>query len=107
MRSSWPADRIVGWILPILAILAEGAWLAVVYVAVETTIDGREPLLGTFELAAAAGLAAIAVRRGLLRPDDNPLTFFVALVAFGAVGWLWDDRVRSLVVAGDLAGAIG
>ncbi len=107
MRSSWPADRIVGWILPILAILAEGAWLAVVYVAVETTIDGRAPLLGTFELAAAAGLAAIAVRRGLLRPDDNPLTFFVALVAFGAVGWLWDDRVRSLVFAGDLAGAIG
>jgi hypothetical protein len=107
MRSSWPADRIVGWILPILAILAEGAWLAVVYVAVETTVDGRQPLLGTFELAAAAGLAAIAVRRGLLRPDDNPLTFFVALVAFGAVGWLWDDRVRSLVFAGDLAGAVG
>ena len=107
MRSSWPADRLIGWILPILAILAEGAWLAVVYVAVETTIDGMPPLLGTFELAAAAGLAAIAVRRGLLRPDDSPLTFFVALVAFGAVGWLWDDRVRSLVVAGDLVTAIG
>lgn len=107
MRSSWPADRVVGWLLPILAILAEGAWLAVVYVSVETTIDGRPPLLGTFELAAAAGLAAIAVRRGLLRPDDNPLTFFVALVGFGAVGWVWDDRVRSLVMAGDLSTAIG
>ena len=66
MRSSWPADRLVGWILPILAILAEGAWLTVVYVAVETTIDGRPPILGTFELAAVAGLAALAVRRGLL-----------------------------------------
>jgi hypothetical protein len=107
MRSSWQADRLVGWLLPILAILAEGAWLTVVYVAIETTIDGRPPILGTFELAAAAGLAAIAVRGGLLRPDDNPLTFFVALVGFGAVGWLWDDRVRSLVVAGDVASAIG
>ena len=86
MRSSWPADRLVGWLLPILAILAEGAWLTVVYVAVETTIDGRVPILGTFELAAAAGLAALAVRRGLLHPDDNPLTFFAALIGFGAVG---------------------
>lgn len=107
MRSSWPADRLVGWLLPILAIVAEGAWLTVAYVAVETTIDGRPPILGTFELAAAAGLAAIAVRRGLLRPDDNPLSFFAVVVAFGAVGWLWDDRVRSLVGAGDVAGAIG
>ncbi|MEA2652342.1 MAG: hypothetical protein QOI85_2063 [Chloroflexota bacterium] len=107
MRSSWPADRLVGWILPILAILAEGAWLTVVYVAVETTIDGRPPILGTLELAAAAGLAAVAVRRGWLRPDDHPLTFFAAVVAFGAAGWLWDDRVRSLVAAGDVAGAIG
>ena len=107
MRSSWRADRIIGWLLPILAILAEGAWLTVVYVAVETTIDGRTPLLGTLEMAAAAGLAAVAVRRGLLRPDDNPLTFFGLLVAIGAVGWLWDDRVRGLVTAGDLAGAIG
>ena len=107
MRSSLPADRLVGWLLPILAIAAEGAWLTVVYVAVETTIDGRVPLLGTFELAAAAGLAALAVRRGLLHPDDNPLTFFGALIGFGAAGWLWDDRVRSLIFAGDLAGAIG
>jgi hypothetical protein len=107
MRSSWCADRAIGWILPVLAILAEGAWLAVVYVAVETTIDGRAPLLGTLEMAAAAGLAAIAVRRGWLRPDDNPLTFFSLLVGLGAVGWLWDYRVRELVAAGDLAGAIG
>jgi len=107
MRSSWPADRLIGWLLPVLAILAEGAWLTVVYVAVETTIDGRPPILGTFELAAAAGLAAIAVRRRLLRPDDNPLTFFGALLGLGALGWLWDERVRSLVLVGDVAGAIG
>jgi len=107
MRSSWRADRIVGWLLPLLAILAEGAWLTVVYVAVETAIDGRTPLLGTLELAAAAGLAALAIRRGLLKPDDNPLTFFAILVSVGAVGWLWDERVRTLVLAGDLPDAIG
>jgi len=107
MRSSWRADRIIGWLLPVLAILAEGAWLTVVYVAVETAIDGRVPILGTFELAAVAGLAAVAVRRGLLRPDDNPVTFFGVLIGIGAVGWLWDDGARSLVLAGDLSSAIG
>ncbi|MGI8999053.1 MAG: hypothetical protein ACR2GO_05035 [Candidatus Limnocylindria bacterium] len=107
MRSRWLAERLIGWLLPVLAIVAEGAWLSVVYVAVETAIDGRVPLLGTLELAAAAGLAALVVRRGLLKPDDNPLTFFGALVAVGAVGWLWDDRVRTLVLAADLPAAIG
>jgi len=107
MRSSWPAERIVGWLLPVLAILAEGAWLTVVYVAVETAIDGQAPILGTFELAAVAGLAALAVRRGMLRPDDNPVTFFGVLIGIGAVGWLWDDGARSLALAGDLPGAIG
>jgi hypothetical protein len=107
MPSSWPPERVIGWILPVLAIVAEGAWLTVVYVAVETTVDARLPLLGTLELAAAAGLAAVAVRRRLLRPDDAPLTFFAVLVAIGAVGWLWDDRVRSLVADGNLAAAIG
>lgn len=106
MRWPFPAERLINWLLPVLAIVAEGAWLAVVYVAVETTIDGRVPLLGTFELAAAAGLAAIAVRRGLLRPDDRPLTFFAAAASVGVLGWLWDDRARALLLAGDLAAAI-
>jgi len=106
MRLPSQAERLVGWLLPILAIVAEGAWLAVVYVAVETTIDGRTPLLGTFELAAAAGASAIGVRRGLLRPDDRPLTFFAVVAGIGMLGWLWDDRARSLLLAGDLVTAV-
>jgi hypothetical protein len=107
MRSSWPAERLIGWLLPVLAIVAEGAWLAVVYVAVETSIDGQAPLLGTLELAVVAGAAAAAVRRRWLLPDDRPLTFFGILIAIGATGWLWDAEVRSLVLSGDLAAAIG
>jgi hypothetical protein len=107
MRSSWPAERLIGWLLPVLAILAEGAWLAVVYVAIETAIAGRPPLLGPLELAVAAGAAAIAVRHGRLQPDDRPMTFFAVIVAIGAVGWLWDANARSLALEGDLATAIG
>lgn len=108
MRSSWLADRrrLVGWLLPVLAIVAEGAWLAVVYVAVETTIDGRVPLLGTLELAVAAGAGAVAVRRGWLQPDERPLTFFGVLAAIGIVGWLWSAEARELALAGDPVAAI-
>ncbi|MCV0404197.1 MAG: hypothetical protein K5924_10935 [Chloroflexi bacterium] len=107
MRWSSLTERVVGWLLPVLAIVAEGAWLAVVYVAIETTIDARRPLLGTFELAVVAGIAAVVVRRRMLRPDDQPLTFFVVLALAGAIGWTWDDRVRELLASGNLAAAVG
>jgi hypothetical protein len=97
----------MGWLLPVLAIVAEGAWLAVVYVAVETSIHGQAPLLGTLELAVAAGAAAVAVRRRWLLPDDRPLTFFGVLVAIGLIGWMWDADARTLALSGDLPRAIG
>ena len=106
MRWSSPADRVVGWLLPILAIVAEGALLAVVYVAVETAIDHRAPLLGTFELALATGGAALAVRRGWVDPDEDPMPFFVLLAALGLTGWMWDASVRELVFAGDPLAAL-
>jgi hypothetical protein len=107
MRSSWTAERLLGALVPILAVVAEGAWLTVAYVAVETAIDGELPLLGTLELAAAAGLAALAVRRRWLRPDDAPLRFFAALLVVGAIGWLWSAEARDPLLRGDLATAIG
>lgn len=101
MRSSSAADRFVGWLLPILAIVAEGALLAVIYVAVETTIEHRAPLLGVFELAAAAGVTAYLIHRRWLDPDEDPVRFLAWLAVLGAVGWLWDDEARRLVMAGD------
>ncbi|HEU4862301.1 MAG TPA: hypothetical protein VFU44_00850 [Candidatus Limnocylindria bacterium] len=101
MPWSSAADRFVGWLLPVLAVVAEGALLAVVYVAVETTIDHRAPLLGVFELAAAAGATAYLVHRRWIDPDDDPLRFLVWLALLGLVGWLWDADVRRLLLAGD------
>jgi Domain of unknown function (DUF4129) len=106
MRSFWPTDRAIGWLLPVLAIVAEGAFLAVIYVAIETTIDNRPPLLGTFELAAAAGVAALAVSRRWIDPDLDAGRFLALLAVLGLVGWMWDDRVRTLVLAGDPLAAL-
>lgn len=106
MRSPWPADRVLGWLLPTLAIVAEGAFLAVFYVAIETAVDHRQPLLGTLELALAAGIAALLVHRRWLDPDIDFGRFLALLAALGLVGWLWDDRVRETLLAGDPLTAI-
>ena len=106
MRSFFLPDRAVGWLLPVLAILAEGAFLAVVYVTVEVVVEGRPPLLGTFELAAAAGISAVAARRKWADPDEAAMPFLGLLAILGLVGWLWSADARALVLDGQLVDAI-
>ena len=106
MLSSWRAERYLGWLLPVFAIVAEGAFIAVVYIAVEVAIDHRPPLLGTFEFAMAAGIAAATVRRGWIDPDTDALRFLLLLGALGFVGWMWDADVRELVLNGDPLAAV-
>jgi hypothetical protein len=107
MRSSSPADRAVAALLPILALVAEGAWITVAYVSIETTIARQAPLLGTFEFAAIAGIVALAVRGGWLDPDERPLSYLGAVLACGAVGWLWDADARATLATGEVVDAIG
>ena len=106
MRSFSPPERPLGWLLPVLALLAEGALLAVAYIAVEIVVDNRLPLLGTLEFAAAAGLAAIAARRRWVDPDGRPMGFLLLLAGLGLIGWLWSAEARELALAGDPVAAI-
>lgn len=103
MPSSWRADSL----LTVLALVAEGAWLAVVYAAVQVVVGGQRPLIGTFELTIAAAAAALLARRGVLDPDQRPLTFFAATVAAGVAGWLISPEARQQLAAGNLVQAIG
>lgn len=106
MRSFSPPDRLVGWLLPTLAIIAEAALITVVYVALVTALEGRTPILGTLEMAAAAGLTATAVRRGWVDPDERVVGFLGLVLGLGAAGWLWDAEARSLLLAGNPVDAL-
>lgn len=106
MRWSSLTDRALSLLLPVLAVVAEGALLAVVYVAVETTVDARAPLLGTLELSLAAGITALAAHRRWVRPDEEPTSFVVLLLGLGVVGWLWSSEARDLLLAGNPVDAL-
>ena len=106
MRSSSLPDRALDALLPVLALVAEGALLAVAYAAITVAVEGREPLLGTLELAAAAGTTAVAARRGWADPDEGAPRFLALLAALGLVGWLWDAGARDLLMAGNLVDAL-
>ena len=101
MPSSSRPERALALVLPALAVVAEGAWITVAYVALQTSVAGAPPLLGTFELAAAAAVGAVAVRRGWVAPDDQPARFMALLLLVGAAGWLWDEGARELLLGGD------
>jgi hypothetical protein len=94
-------------VVPLLALLAEGAWLAVAYAAVETGMAAERPLLSTLELATAAGLAALAVHRRWINPDEQPIAFMLLVIGIGAVGWLWSDAARAALLSGDAFAAVG
>lgn len=106
MRSPWPADRLVGWLLPVFAIVAEGALMTVIYVAVQVTVDRSPPLLGVLEFSAAAAIAAIVVRRRWFDPDVDAVGFFLLVGALGTIGWLWDDGARAALLAGNAVDAL-
>jgi hypothetical protein len=101
VRWSSLTDRALTWLLPVLAVVAEGALLAVIYVAVETTLDARVPLLGTLELSVAAGITALAAHRRWIQPDEEPTSFMLLLLGLGVVGWLWSSEARDLLLAGN------
>jgi hypothetical protein len=95
MRSSWPAK-----LLPTLACLAEGAWLAVVYAAIQVA-TAHQPQIGPLELALLAGMGmAWARRSGWRSPLPEAAGLPLLAVLGGAMGWILDPTVRHLLVEG-------
>jgi len=103
MRSSW-ASR---YLLPVAQLVAEGAWLAVLYAAVQA-LTGEPAWLGPLELAALAGAGmAWGRRRGWRSPAAEALGLPLLALVAGALGWLIDPVVRQSLADGELLGALG
>ncbi|HXI44945.1 MAG TPA: hypothetical protein VNH13_01460, partial [Candidatus Acidoferrales bacterium] len=56
-------DRAARWVPVVLAVIAEGAWLAVVTGLLQELVL-RPPVFGVAQLAVGAGLGVIAARLG-------------------------------------------
>ena len=90
----------------LLALVAEGAWIGVVYLLVQTA-RGEAIVLGPLSLAVFAGLGLVVARRFDDRIAGAWVWAVLAMVAAAAVtGWLLADPVRAALLRGDLSGAV-
>lgn len=87
-------------LLPVLQALADGAWLAVAYAALQA-LSGHLPIVGPLELALLAGIGIAWSRRRWTSPSGE-LVGGIAIVAIGgALTWFLDPAVRVALLRGD------
>ena len=111
MRSRWWPElwRRAVEALPAAAVaLAEGAWIAVVYAALQVGLVRSEPWLGVWAFVIAAGVGVFLARRHWpRRPRFGVPTVLVLTIAFiGSIGWAADPVVRALVADGSIGAAL-
>ena len=88
-------------LLPILQSLAEGAWIALAYDAVQV-MTGNVPRVGPLELAVLAGIGMGWARRSRWRSNGVELFGGLLLVILGgALTWVLDPAVRVALVDGN------
>jgi hypothetical protein len=106
-RSGWTAARtLLGILPPLLALVAEGAWVATAYALVQAASD-ESVLLGPIELALVAAVGSLAARGGALRLGSRwPAVAVGCAVVAGLAGWAWSPATRDLLLSDGLPAAI-
>ena len=94
LRSASPGLIRVG-----LRLLAEGAWLSVVYAAVAVVGDRRVPGLGPLEMAVIVGLGAFIATRTHQLPGVGAVLLVGAVAVTGVGGWLLAGQALSGIIA--------
>ncbi|HEY6013285.1 MAG TPA: DUF4129 domain-containing protein [Candidatus Limnocylindrales bacterium] len=106
--STSPAD-LGRWLLGLLpasaTAIAEGAWIAVVYGALQFGLSRGSGTVGLWAFVAVAAVAMFVVR---VAPSGAAHYLAVATLVLGAAvaGWLSDPAVRTVVADGQLGGLI-
>ena len=101
-----PTRRLLGALPTALILLAEGAWIAVVYDLFETAA-GEPAILGVLAFAALAWVGSVAAAIGPRRLRDRWPIAAVGLVGLVAVlGWAISPATRELLASGDPAAAL-
>src|SRR5829696_6672681 len=93
-RRRWRPNN---FLQPALRVIAEAAWITVVYSAAAVMIDKHVPIFGPIEMALFV-VAGVAIGRfGRPREELGPLLLIVGVIVGGIVGWLWSADARDLL----------
>jgi hypothetical protein len=86
-------------VTPALDAVVEGAWLALVYAAVQLGLVHGDTTLGAFPFAIAAGLGVAWARPGAGRRVGGAGALAALAIGVGALGWLSDPSARVALAA--------
>ena len=93
---TWAAADLV---TPALDAVVEGAWLALVYAAVQLGLVHGDATLGAFPFAIAAGVGVAWARPGGGRRTGGAGMLAALVIGAGAIGWLSDPASRAALAA--------
>jgi hypothetical protein len=97
------------WLLGLLpsaaTAIAEGAWIAIVYGALQVVVSGRPGFMGVWTFVVVAAIGTIVVR---VWPSGTPGIVAVAAVVVGTAlaGWASDPAVRAIVADRQIGGLV-
>ncbi|MEO7117873.1 MAG: hypothetical protein ABIZ34_02750, partial [Candidatus Limnocylindrales bacterium] len=98
MRSTWLAERAPTF----FAVIAEGAWLSVLYVAVQSLAKADDQPLGVVAIAATVGLGVL-LARWVEDREHAPILLGAALLTAGVAGVLASASARAQLGEGPAA----
>jgi uncharacterized protein DUF4129 len=104
VRAEPRLDRAMRWVPVVLAVVAEGAWLAVIAGLLQELVL-REPVIGVVHLAACAGLGVIAARVASPRLGERwPYVALGLAVVASIAGVFASEAARAAVATSGLGG---
>src|SRR6188508_2633811 len=93
-RRRWRPQNVLQ---PPLRVIAEAAWITVVYSASAVMIDKHVPIFGPVEFVLFVVAGVVIGRVGRPREELGPVLLIIGVIVGGMVGWLWSADARHLL----------
>ena len=85
------------FVQPLLRVVAESAWITVLYAALTVVLSKHVPLLGPIEFTGFVAFGVVVGWLGRPRAALGPALVIIAMIGGGALGWMASADARALL----------